>query len=100
MADHEDTREPDFEHVREALGEAGERSLRVTRPGLHPKRDREARERLAATQTRRDPPCDANGGMGGPRPGDEDGALGRPRRRAPRTLGGPLSAGGREDAAA
>ena len=101
MAEDEETREPDIEHVREALGEAGERSRRVTRPGLDPNRDREARERLAATPTRRDPPRDANGGMGGSRSGDEDGALDRAPEEGASDTGRPtVGHGGGEDAAA
>lgn len=101
MAEDEETREPNIEHVREALGEAGERSSRATRPALELKRDREARERLAETQTRRDEARDANGGMGGSRSGDEDAALDRPPEEGASDTGRPaVSEGGGEDAAA
>jgi len=101
MVDREETRGPDIEHVREALGEAGERSGRATRPGLDPKRDREARERLAETQNRREAARDANGGEGGPRSRDEDAALDQAPEEGPSEAARPaVGEGGGEDAAA
>jgi hypothetical protein len=49
MVDRNETREPDTDQVRDALGEAGERSQRGTRPGLDHQRVREARDRLAGS---------------------------------------------------
>jgi hypothetical protein len=67
MVDRHETREPDIEQVREA----GERPQRGTRPGLDPKRYREARESLAESDRR------TRGGTG-----DQDASLDQPPEAA------------------
>jgi hypothetical protein len=53
MIERDDARESELEHVREALGEAGERDQGHSPARVDPRRDREARDRLGE-----DPPAD------------------------------------------